>query len=106
MTGPSVSEDDIDGLFAKLDGLDLNDNERVLLRAVLHAAADGGEASGPAERRSFSDEFAAAFKRNHAESVVAQFGSHLPEDQVIRLITRSLITRGLITRKNPTHGDE
>jgi len=101
MTEPGISAEDIDGLFGKLDAIQLEDNERKLLRAILHAAADVGDAFEPFDERSFADQFAASFKRNHAESIVAHLGAQLPDDQVVSLITRSLITRGLITRKNP-----
>jgi hypothetical protein len=106
MTGPTISSVEIDGLFAKLDGLQLTDKERVLLRAILHAAADVGEAAESPEERSFSEEFAASFKQNHAESIVAHFGAQLPDGQVVNLITRSLITRGLITRRTQVSDDK
>ena len=80
MASLEYSDEDISNFLGKLDVFataELNEQERALLRAILHAAS-GRPAEAAPEELSFADEFAAAFQQNHAESIVSTYSGNEP----------------------------
>jgi hypothetical protein len=78
MANWEFSDDEITTFFSKLDEFvvekDLTDKERALLRAIL-LVASGQQGDSTGGEPTFAAEFAAAFRQNHAESIVATYGA-------------------------------
>ncbi|MPZ81592.1 MAG: hypothetical protein GEV28_14795 [Actinophytocola sp.] len=110
MTDQTITPEEIDELFAKLDALNegLSEPQKALLAAILKVAVEVQDASVP-DPRSFSEQFAAAFKAGQADRVFAYAHFAQPPqphtDAIIRSLTPSSATPAAIIRSGPVDSD-